>query len=373
MKIKHCDVADIVRELWILGCYNSAKDKKATEIRILDYAIENAESNCTTVLEELHKLREFYDSTLRDEEIPVSLILETINRSVIRNEDRRKWYINPKELEKIYLEIRCIGGVLYSNVRGWDIEEMGFSEELCKILEQYCKQDLYCSALASNLIRNITREQLVSITNNNQILIDEFDKKVKALGFKWDKQLDGVEKIDIYDYIRQEYLEIDVRNLIKQEDKNNNIKTKIQSTNLQYNPIMEQPFKSEAFRAMPKEFQDWMKIGFMQDILQQTKSTQTFKTNQSGRIISQMVENQEKSNNKFVEVKSQKARKKSIKKQDMLKLIQNDLNVIYDLADDFIISNQDDIWECIILGDGNAKQKRELLRHIDNVCNQKQV
>ena len=349
MKIDMHDIVKISEELAFLNSYGvkNKQSKVFLEMKVIDYALQLAVLKNTTLLEEIKNIK-----LMKLEEI------EQLHKS---------WFLDSNYLYEIYLKFRYVAGVKYMNVRNWHINEMGFSEELCKILEQYCKHG---SPLAENVLRNITYVELKSITKNNQKLIDEFNNLMEKIGLKWIILVDGTVRLDTITYRSQEYIKIDMENVAKQEAKDNNIETKTKLIKPQYNPVLEQPFKSEAFKSMPKEFQDWMKLGYMQQVKQQVESS--IPTNQSNRLIEQVINNkqQDKVENKtLVHIEPKKSRRKKLTKQDVFKAIQEDLGLIYNLDSDFIIKNQDELWECIIQGEGNTKSKRILLRYIDDVCN----
>ena len=344
------DIVKISEELAFINSYgsNTRGQKELLEMEVIDYALRQAVLKNTTLLEEIETIR--------------LMNLDSIDRI------HRNWFVGPADIYKIYLKFRYVSGVMYMNIRNWYINEMGFTEELCKILEQYCKHG---SPLAENVLRHITRDELKSITNNNQKLIDLFNRQMENIGLKWIKLVDGVERLDTVTYGSQKYIEIDVEKAVKQEIKGNNVETKTKLVKHEFNPMLEQPFKSEAFKSMPKEFQEWMKIGYMQQAKQQTESKLP------NRLIEQVVYDIQHPHTidvtSTVYIKPKKTKTKQVKNQDVFKVVQDDLGLIYNLEDEFITNNQDDLWECIIKGEGNAKTKRELLRYIDNVCNKKQI
>lgn len=368
MKIFMEDIPYIVRELMHISmCGNR---EILTELKILDYAICGAIEQDKSVAEVIRVVERSFYNTGKMEEFFERLDY-IANRTQVLSDD---------ELLKLYRDLRCITGIRCGNERILYTNEVGFSQELCERLESFEHMSLMI-----NVYNNLTEEKLRKLTDNNQTLIDEFNNKMSELGFTWIEDV-GEKRLD-YEYsysnmkdnpnyiVKSQYVEMVEKFL---ESRKNNpqvaseVKVEIKKVTqpIPYNPVLEKPFTSQAFKALPAEFQEWMKKGYVQEVSQQSPE---FKIDRAGRIISQMVERGQEVEQKQVEVKDKPIKKKSIKKETVFKLIQNDLNMIYDLDDKFIIKNQEDIWECILVGEGDAKTKRELLRHIDNICNQKQV
>jgi hypothetical protein len=106
----------------------------------------------------------------------------------------------------------------------------------------------------------------------------------------------------------------------------------------------------------------------MQDILNQSQMD----ISKPYRFISQMLANTRKQERVYTIKPKNSNNVQNLTRRDILKLVKEDTNLVFYLDEEFIVGNEEILLKIVANSSINLEQKREMLRHLDNICEKRQ-